>query len=254
MRDGNLALVLGEWRERVVVRVVVQLHGQLLEQSAERVTQLLQLLHAVRVEAGLARILDVLGALQHLVEIDRKLTARAEEIHLHDQRADVRRIVDDIPQRRVRHEAAVPVMRAVDLDRRETRWQPTACHDVLRTEAAMLVVEIDRISSMHVDRAHAQADALLVVDPIEVNQLFQRGAKRRGVETLSAPGVPSRARKAGGTRGTKTPGTPKAAAVAALRRLRAMRTGSICAGATIGMPEDTRSQNSRSRSTLLPGA
>ena len=65
--------------------------------------------------------------------------------------------------------------------------------------------------------------------------------------------MPSGARKAGGTRGAKNPGTPKAAAVAALRRLRAMRTGSICSGATIGIPEDTRSQNSPSRSTRLSG-
>jgi len=65
--------------------------------------------------------------------------------------------------------------------------------------------------------------------------------------------MPSGTRKAGGTRGTKKPGAPKAATVAALRRLRAMRTGSICSGGTIGIPEETRSQNSRSRSTRLSG-
>src|SRR5215470_8723128 len=66
--------------------------------------------------------------------------------------------------------------------------------------------------------------------------------------------MPSGARKAGGKRGTKNPGTPKAATVAALKRLRAMRTGSIWSGTTIGIPEETRSQNSRSRSTRFSGA
>src|SRR5262245_16710590 len=121
MRDGDLPLELGERRERLVIRVVVQLAGHFLQQSTEAVTELLQLLYTVHIEEDLARILDVLGSLQHLVEIDRKLAAPSEEIYLHDQRVDVRRIVEHVPQRRVRHHTAVPVTRAVDLDWREAR-------------------------------------------------------------------------------------------------------------------------------------
>jgi hypothetical protein len=47
---------------------------------------------------------------------------------------------------------------------------------VRRFEASMLVVEIDRPPRLHVDCAYAQADALLTVESIEVDQLFQRGA------------------------------------------------------------------------------
>src|SRR5262245_33652738 len=116
MRDGDLPLELGKRRERFVIRVLVQRTGHFLQQSAEAATELLQLLYTVHIEEGLARILDVLGSLQHLVEIDRKLARPSEEIYLHDQRVDVWRIVEDVPQRRVRHDTAVPVMRAVDLD------------------------------------------------------------------------------------------------------------------------------------------
>src|ERR1700741_4027038 len=69
MRDGDRALVLGQWREQLVVRVVAQRRGQLLQQPAEGVAQLLPLLHALGVEAGLARVLHVPGTLLHLAEV-----------------------------------------------------------------------------------------------------------------------------------------------------------------------------------------
>src|SRR5258708_23034145 len=68
---------------------------------------------------------------------------------------------------------------------------------------------------------------------------------------LSAPGVASGANRAGGIRGEKNPGTPKLAAAKALNRFSPARSGVSCAGGFHDSPDDTRFQNSRSRSTLF---
>src|SRR3989442_754800 len=62
---------------------------------------------------------------------------------------------------------------------------------------------------------------------------------------LSASGVPSAARNAGGTRGRKRPGTPNMVAAVALTRLKARRTGSRNAGSSTGICYDTSSQYRR---------
>jgi len=61
--------------------------------------QVLQLLDALGVESRLARILDVLGTLEDLVEIHGQLPSSAEQIHLNDHGIDLWRIVEDVPQR-----------------------------------------------------------------------------------------------------------------------------------------------------------
>src|SRR6266705_2120175 len=104
VRDRDLASVLAQGLQPLVVGIVAKLCRQLSHQAAEHVAELLQLLHARGVEPRLARVLNVLGALEDLIEVDGKLAPGAEEIHLHDEGAEPRRIVEDVPQRRIGHD------------------------------------------------------------------------------------------------------------------------------------------------------
>src|SRR5260221_535641 len=186
--DGDLALVAQLRLQQVVVGIFVKGARQLVQEPAQRTAQVLELLHALGVEARLARIADVLLALEHLVEVRRQLAGRAEQVDLHDQGIDARRIVHHVPQRRVGDDAAVPVVLAVDHHGRKTRRQRAARHDVLGAELAFAVIEIDRIAGVHVDRADAQAHVLLAVQEIEIDQLAERPAQRRGVVDAERPG------------------------------------------------------------------
>src|SRR5215468_4369472 len=163
MRDGERTLVLAQRLQQLVVRVVSKFLRQPLQQASKCVAQTLQLLDASGIESRLARILDVLGALEDLVEIDRQLTSGAEQIYLNDQGLDLRRIVQHVPQRRVRHEPTIPVIVPVDLDGGETRRQRPARHDVVRSEPTLPIVEVDRVSGVYVHRTHTQPDAVRVV-------------------------------------------------------------------------------------------
>src|SRR5271157_3911576 len=153
MHDRDPLPLPAQRREPLVVRILAQLRRQLVEQPRHGRPYPLEFLRARGVEARLARVLDVLGALQYLVEVLRQRAPGAEQVDLRDQGIESGRIVEHIPQRRVGHDAAVPVVVALDDDRRQARWQRPAGHDVFRTDCLPLTVEIDRVAGVDVDRA-----------------------------------------------------------------------------------------------------
>ncbi len=149
--DRDLALAVAQRLQQLVIRVVVELARNFLHQPAERQAHVLELLYALRVKARFARILNVLRAFEHLIEVHRKFALGVEEIDLNDQCTDVRRIVEHVRQWRVGYDSAVPVMLAVDYDRWEPRRERAARHDVIGPEVALAIIEIDRVARMNVD-------------------------------------------------------------------------------------------------------
>ena len=112
-------------------------------------------------------------------------------------RSSIFSLVEHVVERRVRDEAAVPVMLAVDLDRRKSWRQCARGHDVLRADLLFRVVEIGEVAGAHVHRADAEAHVLLV-DEVEVDQPRQRLAQRRGVvvaDRLRRAAWPQRCRR-----------------------------------------------------------
>src|SRR5690349_5453563 len=153
MQDGELPPARAERLEALEVGILAELCRQLVQKPSQRVTKLLELGATRRVEPRLARVLYVLGALEHLVEVRRQLAAGAEEVDLHDQGGKLRRIVEDVPERRIGHQPAVPIMDAVDDRGRKTRRQRAAGDDVRRSDRLSLAVEVDRVARVDVHSA-----------------------------------------------------------------------------------------------------
>ena len=89
-------------------------------------------------------------------------------------------ILEDMLQRRVGDQAAVPVIVGADLDHRQRRRQGAARHDVLRDDFGLRAVEIDEVAVPHVDRADGVAHRR-AVEEVEIDQAEQRLPQRRGV-------------------------------------------------------------------------
>ena len=87
-------------------------------------------------------------------------------------------LFEQMLQRRVRDDAAVPEMVGADPDHRQGRRQRAAGHHVLRLDLLVAIVEIDEVAGQHVDGADRKAD-LALVDDGEVDELEQRLAQRR---------------------------------------------------------------------------
>ncbi len=135
----------------------------------------------IGVHARAAGVHDVLLALRHFRERGGHGPPCAEQVHLqHHQRARAGMHVEHVLQRRVRHHAAVPVVFAVDVHRREPRGQGAAGHDVLGADRLLGAVEVHRIAGAHVDGAHAEPH-LAVVDAVEIDQPLQRALEGAGV-------------------------------------------------------------------------
>src|SRR5262249_37716037 len=91
---------------------------------------------------GSARILDLLLPRCHFGEAARHLARGTPEIDLENER--VRRPLRHDPlKRRIRHQAAIPVVLAFDLDRGKARRQRATCHYMLWRDPLTLRVEID---------------------------------------------------------------------------------------------------------------
>src|ERR1700704_3944759 len=123
--------------QQLRVTVVPELVRELSQQTMQGVALSLQLPHACRVEARLARINDFLVALHHLVDVLRDGALGAEEIDLDDQRIRAFDLIENVPQRRVRYDAAVPVMFTFDDNRCERGWQRSARHDMVRANVVV---------------------------------------------------------------------------------------------------------------------
>jgi hypothetical protein len=83
-------------------------------------------------------------------------------------------------------QSSIPILLAVDLDRRKARWQGPTSHDVLGADRDFLAVEISKMTGPHIDRTNAQPHVLDVVDPIEIDQSLQRSLERRSLVVADA--------------------------------------------------------------------
>ncbi|MNM97158.1 hypothetical protein D3C81_1096540 [compost metagenome] len=120
----------------------------------------------------------------------RQLAARAPQVDLEDQRVAPRLRGQHLGQRGVGHQAAVPVVLAIDLHRRKARRQRARSHEMLGAELVAGVVEIGEIARAHIDRAHRHPHQVgAMVDQVEVGEALQRGLQRRGVVETGAAGI-----------------------------------------------------------------
>ena len=99
-------------------------------------------------------------------------TAGAEQVDLKHQRVQLVVLVQQMLQRGVGNDAAVPEMIGADLDHRQRRRQRAARHHVLGADHLVLVVEVEEIAAQHVDGADREMN-LARIDEIEVDQFEQ---------------------------------------------------------------------------------
>jgi len=106
--------------------------------------------------------------------MSRGRTPRApEKIDLENESVERVVLVEDILQRGVGDDPAVPEMVGADLHHGQRRGEGAARHDVLRPDRFVLVVEIREVAGQHVHRAHRKACSLFV-EQREIDQLFER--------------------------------------------------------------------------------
>ncbi len=202
-----------------------------------------------------ARKLDLLLTCGDLGHVARKLAPRAPEIDLESEGILSAGVALDHPlQRRVGHEAAIPVLLALDLDGGKAWWEGAACHDMLRPDRMSGAVEIDEVAGPDID-----GPALKRVIPalmrskstsrsnVSLSNLYRR--------QLVAPSVPPGCSQGINGRAEKNPVAPNGAARLALIWLSRLRMWSLRAKSTNGLfdqpqgaLEVTCVQNSRSRS------
>src|SRR4029079_11755582 len=106
--------------------------------------------------------------------VTRKRPLRAPQVNLKGERILAARIALDYPlQWRVRHEAAIPIVLAIDLDGGKPRWQCPARPDVLRRNLVSGGIEIDEVAGPHIDRTRAEPGHPRV-EAIKIHQALQR--------------------------------------------------------------------------------
>src|SRR5207247_10547404 len=86
----------------------------------------------VRTRPRSAGIADVLVPLGNLVQIPGQGAAGREKVHLEDEMATARVILDHVLQRRIGYQAAVPIVLSVDFHGGKAWRQSAARKDVLR--------------------------------------------------------------------------------------------------------------------------
>ena len=130
--------------------------------------------------AGAGGILDVFLAGEDFRHVARDLAAGAEQVHLEDQRVLRAAIIEQMLQRRVGDQAAIPVVVFADADHGQGRRQGAAGHDMFRSDFDIRIVEIGEIGGLDIDRADRETDST-GIDEFEVNQFFQGSMQRRGI-------------------------------------------------------------------------
>src|SRR5690606_23953176 len=113
-------------------------------------------------------------------KIARKLAPGAPEVHLESERVLPRPRLQGPLQRCIRHEASIPVALALDFDGRKARRQRPARHNVLWTDCVRRRVETGEVTRADMDGPNAEPHRP-GVDPIEIDEAFQRPLKRRDV-------------------------------------------------------------------------
>src|SRR5262249_39240206 len=121
-------LVVGDRAQSLSVLALTELWRRLSQETRERGAQNLKLLELGRVGAGTTGILDFLLAHRDLGQTAGKLAARVPEIDLEGEGILPGPALDQPPERRVRDQAAVPVVLALDLDGGKAGRQRAARH------------------------------------------------------------------------------------------------------------------------------
>ncbi len=154
----------------------------MLGQGADGVAQAVLFQEGVSVQSRAAGIGDVLDAFLDLVHVGRFGPHGAEQVDLEDQGILGDAGIQNVAERRVGDQPAIPVGFVVDHHHGETRRQRGRGHDVLGRDdmALILGVEIDEIAGAHLGGAETQTD-LAAIDAVEIDVVEQGLAQRRGV-------------------------------------------------------------------------
>src|SRR5215467_8346209 len=127
--------------------------------------------------AGPTRVLNLLLTHFRLWQVARELTVRAPQIDLKGKRVLMGPVVQHPLQGGIGHETAIPVVLALDLGSRKSRWQRATGDDVRRTDVMGPVVEVDEITRADIYCTHAEPHAV-GIDAIKVNQAFKCALQR----------------------------------------------------------------------------
>src|ERR1700674_5260186 len=100
---------IGGSAEQLRLRAILQVFGQLFEQTGSGASQLLAMLELIGTGTRAARIADLLFPRHDFEHVAGKLSACAPEINLEGERIAARLTLDDPLQRGVGDETAVPV-------------------------------------------------------------------------------------------------------------------------------------------------
>jgi len=117
-------------------------------------------------------------------EVARELAACVPEVDLKNERvrqtlAGHARVRHKPLKRRIRDEAAIPIVFALNLDCGETGRQRAARHHMLGSDHLRPGVEIDQVAAAHIHRAEAETRVMLFrVYTVEVDEALKRRSQR----------------------------------------------------------------------------
>ena len=157
LQDGDFRQV-GETVAQCTLMLAEPVLRNLLQRLVEIGLQIVHLLVDIGIVPGAGRVNDVLVPRQHLLDIAGQRAAGAEQVDLKHQRVQLVVLVQQMLQRGVGNDAAIPEMIGADLDHRQRRRQRAACHHVFGRDHFVLVVEVEEISAQHVDGADREMD------------------------------------------------------------------------------------------------
>ncbi len=103
--------------------------------------------------------------------------AEREQIHLEGEPAAAGIIAENVLQRRIGNQAAIPIELAIGFHRGKRRGQRAAGHDMPGPNLHLRIVEVAKIARSHIDGAHAEA-GFARIDAIKIDQAFQRRLER----------------------------------------------------------------------------
>src|SRR5260370_31167412 len=128
-------------------RAGAEIVGKSLPAHLDAVAQIVQLPQCVRTRPRSAGIADVLVPLGNLVQIPGQGTAGREKVHLEDEMATARVILDHVLQRRIGYQATVPIVLSVHFPGGKAWRQSAARGDVLRPALGLRIIEVPEMAS-----------------------------------------------------------------------------------------------------------
>src|SRR5246127_3613134 len=105
-----------------------------------------------------AGIADVLVPLGNLVQIPGQSAAGREKVHLEDEMATARVILDHVLQRRIGYQAAVPIVLSVYFHGGKAWRQSAAREDMLRPYLGLRIIEVREIACADVYGSDTEAN------------------------------------------------------------------------------------------------